>query len=251
MIFQKLTIAFLSLTFIALPFSGAVAQNIPAKDGASNISMMPKGVPQNGERRYQIFMDGQPIGMHSLLYHHNAENNTTTVKIHITMDVQIAFVTLYSYSHRNTEVWRDGKLISLDTQTTDGGDTFDVTARRNEQGGLSVSANGPDGGLDYVVPAEDMILTTSYWQRRTIDQSQLLNTQNGKLINVTITPEGTKSLEEKPDGLDILADQYRVTGELEATFWYATEDTDVAQKNEWVGLHFPYNGRNFTYKLLD
>lgn len=181
---------------------------------------------------FRITQDGNNLGRHTVTF--GKIDGDLHVNIAIDIKVQILFIPVYSYRHRNHEVWRGGRLISLTTETYDNGETHWVRATA-EDGALAVeSSNG-----SFKAPADTV--PTSYWLPETTGKSVLLDTQHGKLVNVSISPSD-ESILETPAGA-IAAKRYDVTGDLELSLWYSNA-------GDWVKTAFNVRGANIEY-LLD
>ena len=174
---------------------------------------------------------GRPFGHHRLSFRRDGDR--LTVDIEIALEVRIAFVTAYRYRHRNTEIWRDGRLVSLDSRTDDDGRQHRVTARSAPEG---LVVDGIDGRI--VAPAD--IIPTSYWNKAIVDQTTVLDTQHGRLVDVTIRPRGTETVTAA--GQSITTERYAVTGGADLDLWYS-------QAGQWVRMAFTARGSDIEYVL--
>jgi hypothetical protein len=66
----------------------------------------------------------------------------------VQMTVKRFVLTVFSYSHRSVESWRDGRVVALESETTEGGETFRVA-------GAAVPTGFRVGGKDglFIAPA--------------------------------------------------------------------------------------------------
>lgn len=143
-------------------------------------------------------------------------------------------ITLFRYEHRNREVWRDGRLVALDTETNDDGRIYSVSARESDAGlEVTSSANGT-----FTAPAD--IIPTSYWNPATVSQTQLLDTQRGRIIDVAVAPIATREI--PVDGAAVAAQEYEMTGDLTLRLLYS-------QKNEWLNVTFMARGSEVDYTI--
>lgn len=170
---------------------------------------------------FDVLRDGSPIGTHRVTLEYDGTQTRATIEID--MAVRLAFVTVYRYTHRSTELWRDGRLVSLDARTDDNGTRTQVGARATEAG-LAIEGSGGA----YVAPAETV--PTSYWNREKAMRGRLLDTQSGKLVDVTATPVAGSG--------DIT--RYRLAGDLEADLVYGPG-------GDWTGLSFVARGGRIDY----
>lgn len=178
---------------------------------------------------FDIIRDGDVIGQHALNF--RQENDALHVDIAIDIEIKFTFITLFRYWHRNHEVWRDGRLVSLETQTDDDGDAYEVRARAN---GDELWVNGSDG--EYIAPGTT--LPTSYWDSRTPLQNRLLDTQRGGLLEVQVEDAGTDVLALR--ATEIAARKYIVSGDLTLDLWYTAG-------GEWVKIAFEARGETVEY----
>jgi len=155
------------------------------------------------------------------------------VDIEIDLAVSLGFVTLYRYLHQSREVWREGRLVSLESRTDDDGARHRVSARA-AAGGLWVeTAEGR-----FLAPAD--ILPTSYWNPATVRQTRLLDSQHGRLVDVRIDPAGEQAVEI--GGRPLPARRYVMNGDLRMSLWYGPA-------GEWVKIAFETRGATVEYVL--
>jgi len=182
--------------------------------------------PSTGDITFDIRRDGTSIGGHRVAFRRAGER--LEVDIDIDIAVSLAFIPLFAYRHRNREIWRDGQLLALDSETDDDGERYTVSARA-EGGVLRVTGSGGD----FEAPAD--ILPTSYWNPRTVEQTRLLDSQHGRLLAVQSRLLG----EERLDGGDA-ARRYRLSGDLDLDLWYSAA-------GEWLKTAFMVRGAAVSY----
>jgi len=186
-------------------------------------------LPSKEDIAFKVFRDGEPLGHHRVDFRREGED--LHVEIDIRLEVKLAFITLFRYQHSNHEVWRDGNLVAIDTQTDDDGEIFLVSGRAAEKG---LEVKGSSGSL--VAPAD--VIPTSYWNAVTVTRDFLLDTQRGRMVQVEITPAGTETVTIA--GQSTSAQRYTVTGDLELDLWYATD-------GEWTKISFEARGAEVVY----
>ncbi len=158
---------------------------------------------------FEVLRNGSPIGEHTIRF--QQEDNQLIVDIEIGLEVKLAFITLFDYEHRNREVWKDGRLVSIRTETNNNGEKHVVRGRAIGGGFL---VNGNEEQL--MLPAD--VIPTSYWNPATRGADRLLNTQTGELIDVTVTPKETTPV-AMPWG-ERQGQLHRISGDLEIDLWY-------------------------------
>ena len=180
---------------------------------------------------FKINQDGSEVGRHTLEFYKIGSD--LHVDIAIDINIKVLFIPVYSYRHRNTEIWRDGKLLSITTETNDDGEKHWVKGKA-EKGLFRISSSSGD----FVAPPT--IIPTSYWSPKTTAQSILLDTQHGKLLNVTIKQLDNTML--LTPSANIPARHFVITGDLELSLWYS-------QSGDWVKTAFQVGGAEFSYTL--
>lgn len=180
---------------------------------------------------FAIEMDGRDVGRHTIAF----EEIGDELHVHINIDIEVSFgpITFFRYAHENHEIWKDGRLISLETKTDDDGTLYEVSAKANEEDLAVTSTSG-----SFVAPAG--ILPTSYWRPDTVEQTQLLDTQRGRLIEVTSVKAGEEML-QLPQGAK-RTERYRMTGDLKLDLWYGEEGT-------LLNIVFKAKGRTIAYAV--
>ncbi len=179
---------------------------------------------------FWVKRDGDRIGSHSVSLRRVGDE--TQVEIALELKIGLGFITLFRYEHENREVWRDGRLLSLDARTHDDGEDTWVRARAGDAG---LHVEGSAGS--YLAPADT--LPTSYWNKAMVGQTRLLDTQSGRLIEVEVKPAGRESIVVGDRAID--AQRYEISGDLRASLWYDSEDT-------WTGLAFTARGSGIDYE---
>ncbi len=158
---------------------------------------------------FEVLRNGSPIGSHTISF--EQQGDQLIVDIEIGLEVKFAFFTVFDYQHRNREVWQDGRLIAIDTQTDNNGDRHIVSGRATDDGFL---VNGK--GEQVLLPGD--IIPTSYWNPATRDAQAMLNTQTGELIDVEVTPKYIQAV-DMPWG-ESKGQLHRISGDLELDLWY-------------------------------
>lgn len=181
---------------------------------------------------FRVERGGDPIGTHRINF--TREGDALHVAIDIELAVSFGPLTVFRYEHRNRETWRDGRLVALETETNDDGKRYKVSATATDNGlEVTSSANGT-----FMAPAD--IIPTSYWNPATLTQTQLLDTQKGRLIDVDIEETGTR--EARADGRTIPVREYRMTGDLKLKLWYSPD-------MEWLNVIFTARGEEVDYHV--
>ncbi len=182
---------------------------------------------------FRVERGSDPIGTHKVSF--TRKGNELHVAIDIDLAVSFGPITLFRYEHRNRETWRDGKLVALETATNDNGTDYKVSAKATDKGlQVTSSANGT-----FIAPAT--IIPTSYWNPATIEQTQLLDTQKGRILDVEVKPTATR--EASIDGQAVPVREYEMTGDLKLKLWYSP-------KMEWLNVIFRARGEDVDYRVV-
>jgi hypothetical protein len=175
--------------------------------------------PSRGEvYDFQIRCNGDPVGQHIVQV--RERDGQTEVSVSIDLSVHIAGLEVYTYHHRSHERWRQGRLMAMESKTNDNGEDLSVDVRRDDLGRLiAATADGTRLLPDDVVP-------TSYWNPALLERRVLLDSQSGRLLQVSVTPIS--------DG------RYLMSGDLQLELDY--------RHGSWSGLHFTYIGAEVDYQ---
>lgn len=166
---------------------------------------------------FVVLREGTPIGTHRV----EVDASGDDVKVHVIIALDVGFgpIPLYRYRHDSREIWREGRLIQLDSRTDDDGDMLTLSVR-SVPGGLLV--DGSKGS--FTAPADTV--PTSYWNSVLAADRPLLDSQIGRLLDVVRVPLGPG--------------RWRLEGELNLDIAYTPQ-------GRWTGLSFRHKGADFVY----
>lgn len=159
---------------------------------------------------FSVLRKGDVIGSHSIDFTRRGED--LIVDIDIDLELKFAFITLFRYEHRNREIWRGERLISIDTRTDNNGTEHWLRGRAGDEGFEVTSDSG-----DALLPTD--VLPSSYWHPDTRKATTLLNTQTGVLAEIEVTPESNESYVPMPWGPQT-AQGFKVSGDIDLNLWY-------------------------------
>jgi hypothetical protein len=172
-----------------------------------------------------------PLGSHRVTFRRDGEMLRVDVTVRI--KVKLGPIPIFSYTHDATETWKGGRLVSLDSGTNDNNRILRVAVRKAADG-LQVS--GVDG--TFIAPPD--IVPTSYWNRRLVEATEVLDSQNGRLVQLTSRFIGHEEI--KVDGTSIGAEHWYLESRRSADIWYS----DAGQ---WVKMAFTARGTDIEYRL--
>ncbi len=159
--------------------------------------------------KFAVTRDGSPLGL--VMVRFGRAGGDGIAEVYIDFAVSFAGISLYRYEHRARERWRDGRLAALDSVTNDDGADQAVTARIRPDGLLVNGMRGP-------LTAPTDILPSSYWHPRFVEQSRMLDSQLGRIVDFTIRPAGTETVLAL--GRPVETRRYAMRGDIDLDFWY-------------------------------
>src|SRR3546814_10578168 len=74
-------------------------------------------IPPSGVLRFTVLRGGSPMGTHRIAF--RQEGRALRVDIAIDIAVRFGPIPIFRYTHRNSEIWEDGRLRALDARTED------------------------------------------------------------------------------------------------------------------------------------
>lgn len=169
------------------------------------------GMPASVESYdFQVLRNGTPIGHHRVTVH--SEGQRSEVAVDIELRVKAAgFLTLYRYLHQSREIWEGDRLVSLQSTTDNDGRQEYLQAQATADG-LRVDGSRYSGML----PADTM--PTSYWRRDFVQRATIMDSQNGRPLNLNILPQQYELASAARD--EVPAQRYDLSGNVELKLWY-------------------------------
>jgi len=189
--------------------------------------------PEAREWRFRVFLDDAEIGYHRYALRHNGRARELTSEARF--NLRILMFDVYQYEHRAVENWQGDCLARIESQTNDGGERLSVEGGRADDS-FAVRGDGPRSDL----PA--CVMSFAYWNPAMLKQSRLLNSQDGKFLEVAVQPLGTESITVR--GANVSASRYAlVTEKFRIDVWYSID-------GEWLALESAARGnRKLRYRL--
>jgi hypothetical protein len=184
------------------------------------------GAAEVETRDFTVYVDAKDAGkVHMTI--NLQEDGSTAVSCDTDVSVK-AIVTLYKYSYRGRELWKDGRLLHFESKCNDNGKDFAVSATAATDG-LHVKVNG----VEHTVPAG--VLLTSYWTQPDAtlkDQTTpLLDADCGRDLEAKVQFIGPEKY--GPEGNDQTVQHVRLTGkDVAIDLWY--DDAKRLVREEWV-----------------
>ena len=191
-------------------------------------------VPSSHALAFRLMRYGSAIGTHTLDF--KPRDDTLAVTIAVDVAMSLGPIPLVRYTHRNTEVWRAGRLASLDAETNRNGTQLYMSARRVEAG-LRVEGSGTDSYI-----ASEDALPTTYWNAQML-RAPMIGTQDGMLVHPRVTEKPIEPV-RLASGAETAARCYSLTGDLDLDLWYDPE-------SHWISMRFVVaDGSVISYERL-
>jgi hypothetical protein len=210
--------------------AGMVGCAVPRTARAATAIVLPTA---SGNRRFSVLYKGDKIGVHTILY--SAETGETRINTEIHLLVKVAFFTIFAFSHRSTETWRAGRLMSLSSETVEHGETLQIQGAATPQGFRVVSKGGP------FIASAATLTSNSLWTPAVLEQTTVVDAQHGGVIGVS-----TRKLADEQiviGSRPVRAARYTlITPYLAGSIWYDEE-------NLWVRGEFERDGAKIQYQL--
>jgi hypothetical protein len=221
---------FLTRPIWADPDAATPAATAAPSSGKSGLMATPPGKVLG----FDVVRDKSKIGTHVLTFDQDGDN--LTINVAVELKVGVGPITLFRYKHKAVEVWKNGILFSLDTETNDDGTPNIVTGRRTETG---FTVEGTKAKL-YTAP--DDAIPATHWNRNQLN-GPWINTQDGRLLHPIITPMGNDAI-PTADGGTLMANHFALKGDAVLDTWYD------ATRN-WAGLSFKAgDGSSIVYERV-
>lgn len=190
-------------------------------------------IPPDRILPFRVSRNGSPIGTHVLRFTKMA--NGFDVQIAVDIAVSLGPITLYRYTLRGLEQWRDGQVIRLDATTDDDGKKDFARVSRD---GNRLWVEG-SAGPRYQAPRT--ALPSTHWNRTELD-GPWINPQDGRLLATAVASGGVDTVLLASGGT-VVAHHYTVSGDAKMELWYKADRL-------WTGLRAPgRDGSTILYEL--
>lgn len=203
-------------------------------NGSTNILLASENSPElKNNWQFDVYLDDSKIGYHH--FSREYKNGIKQITSEAEFDVRFMFFTIYHYSHRNIEQWRNGCLVNLESSTDDNGDEqFVKLSLNNQQSQIETSKTK--------ISSNDCIRSFAYWNLSHLNSSPLLNSQTGELMDVSLRKLGNETLTSQQS--TVKAIRYQLVGkDIKIDLWYT-------QDNQWLALQSTTeNGSLIRYQI--
>ncbi len=210
------------LLVLLVPASSSLAWESPGQETA-----------QGDAWRFRVFLDEKEIGYHHFFL---ADNGVAKqLRSVASFEYRLMFVRLFHYDHENMETWDGNCLQSIRSQTNSNGEEFAVLGHRRS-GQFELAGSQEEAALP------ECVMSFAYWNPEFLEQTRLLNTQNGEFLEIEVSDPVYEELEVQGE----MRPSYRyrlAAGALNLDLWYSTN-------RQWLGLESEVRGgRKLRYVL--
>jgi hypothetical protein len=185
--------------------------------------------------KFKVMRDGRQIGSHSVGFERAADG--MRVSTAIDLEVKIAFISAFRFSHRGVERWEGDRLVELKSTTNENGERFEVSGMLAADN-LRITA--PNGTT--VAPVMSFT-TNDLWNRYALQSRNLVDAHHGGVVGIVSRSEADEEIlvgERK-----ITASRYRIISPfLAGTIWY--DGT-----GRWRRGEFEIKGERLEYQPAD
>lgn len=194
----------------------------------------PEEISEGNAWRFKVFLDDKEIGYHN--FYVAEHKGVKQLKSEANFEYKLLFLRLFHYQHENSETWTGDCLQSINSRTNSNGEPFRVDGRL-EGGQFRVDSNGGEVSLP------ECVMSFAYWNPKFLEQSSLLNTQDGEFLEVDISNPVFEELEVLGESRPSY--RYRLAaGALNLDLWYSTS-------NDWLALESEVQGgRKLRYERM-
>lgn len=197
--------------------------------GAAAFARTAAARADGGARRvFRIVRGGSDIGRHTLDARVNANGDfEVAIEIDIEVRVVVGLVSAYSYRMSNREVWRDRRIVSVDSETDDDG-TEEFCRIRRGDGALRVE------GTAFTGTQPLSAVTTTYYAPEFVERRPWISSQSGKPLSVAADPVSGEPR------------TWRITGDISVETVLGYND-----RGEWDVCRFDARGETVRYEVIE
>lgn len=134
-------------------------------------------------RKFNVFWGKDQIGYHRFAVTPDGRPGDWKVRVDIDMRAELGWFGEFTYAHASREVWRDGRIVELESRTDDDGDLCQVSGRTV---GQRFRLTGPAGTHE----AQGRLLTSnSAWSEAICQEREIIDTTTGVVVRLVARPE--------------------------------------------------------------
>lgn len=192
--------------------AGAAAM-LPALARADDLSS--HAAPDTRRQDYDVTWTGIPVGRHTVSVSEDGGPGDFTVTNQVDMMVDLLLFDVMRFEHTSVETWRDGRMVAFSSTTLDDGDLFEVTVTATSEGLVFSTTerdtNNPDALIKETSAQapHDIMTSNDIWVAPKPGNHALLNAKKGEIVDVTVLPPATTTLDYQGASHEAL--RYQVT----------------------------------------
>lgn len=178
---------------------------------------------------FDVYLDKNKMGQHSFTL--TEKDGVTKLTSRAKFNVKVLFVNAYSYDHTAKETWSKNCLSNIESKTTEN-KVYTTVNGKLDNGHFVVDVTGKP---QQTLP--ECVSSFAYWNPKIVEQSELLNPQNGEYQKTHFDNLGNENIMVKGKATDTT--HYRLLSapgskiKLNIELWYAQDSTG---KQQWVAL---------------
>lgn len=165
--------------------------------------------PPDGEIDFLALRHGRVVGRHRIRF--ARKGGRFTARSDVEVEVGPAGALMFRFIHHAEEVWRDGWLSAVVSDTNDDGWLYRVRAER--RGGIF---GGTVNGRGFTVSG--YLIPTSLWHHDTVAVEALFDTVDARVKLVRARRLGRDRVPVA--GRPVSAERYALVGEIARDLWY-------------------------------
>lgn len=169
---------------------------------------------------FKVFYGEQEIGEHNFTL--EGKGDVRKVVVDAEFNIDFLFMNVYSYKHKNIEVWKGACLSSIKSSTDDNGKKFNVS-------GIADDKIFKVDSKHTVTEKDGCVSSFAYWDMKFLDNDSLLNAQTGEIVTVDIRFVTNEKISVRNKMVNTKRYEVR-TDDFNIDLWYS--DT-----GEWVALN--------------
>jgi hypothetical protein len=216
--------------FIMAGFAAAVGCAFPRRA----LAMTTIGAAgATNDRHFSVLYGDRRIGTHSIVYSSDGEDTRVSTEIHLV--TKVAFITVFAFNHRSEEIWRNGRLMSLRSETIEHGEALHVEGAVTPDGFRVVSKAG-----QLIAPAATLT-SNSLWTPTVLEQDTVVDAQHGGIFGVSAHRVADEDILIGNRAVGTTRYEF-ITPHLAGSIWYDKEKL-------WVRGEFNRDGSKIHYQL--
>ncbi len=200
--------------------------------GGAGLALLAPGLlraDDGGTRSFRVLRDGSDMGTHVISVKRSGSD--IQVAIDIELKVKVLGITAYRYEMANREVWRDGKIVSVNSTSNDDGEAHFC---RVKPAGDELEV---EGSVWSGTVAGDSV-TTTYWSYDFLKSPLWISTADGDPLKVTVSNVGAGEI-PGPNG-PVATEKWAIGGDMDIDLHYIDR--------EWVSVRFDAGGETAIYQ---